>query len=197
MFGWNVATIVIADNGLVPFTIDLDSVTGLPKVEAGNVRALPRALPTTDDLIGLRIIEIFGSPILKFFKDGKLPPNAVATDKGIQFTNLFAEKGVLLSDSMLDGWRIVSVTPQSGNGWKVNIVNGELVVTFNKDVFDDQTVIVTLQKIGTLETAELEIVFSGEHKSIIEKLKEEAGCNSGVAMFAFLALCPLFVRRKQ
>ena len=197
MFGWNVATIVIAEHGLVPFTVDLDPTTGNPKVEEGNVRALPRALPATDDLIGVRIVEIIGSPILKLFKDAKLPPNAEATDKGIQYTDLFAEKGVLLSDSMLDGWRIVGVTPQSGTGWKVNVVNGEVVVTFTKDVFDDQTVTVTLQKIGTSETTELEIIFAGEHKNIIEKILDEAGCNAGVTLLAFLVLCPLFIRRKN
>ena len=197
MFGWNIATIVIADHGVAPFTIDVDPVTGNPKVEEGNVRALPRALPTTDDLIGVRIVEIIASPILKLFKDGKLPPKAVETEKGIKYTDLFCEKGVLLSESMLDGWRIVSVTPQSGNGWKVNIVNGELVVTFTKDVFDDQTVTVTLQKIGTTETTELEITFAGEHtsvKDIIDWLKDE-GCNAGFTMLALLALFPL-LRRK-
>jgi len=98
---------------------------------------------------------------------------------------------------MLDGWIIVSVTPQSGPGWRVNIVNGEVVVTFLRDVFDEETVTVTLQKIGSTETKDMEITFSGEYERLIDKLIDIiSGCNSGVLVLALFALIPLFVRRR-
>jgi Synergist-CTERM protein sorting domain-containing protein len=153
-------------------------------------------LPANDDLIGVRIVEIVESEILELFKDGKLPPNAVLTPKGIKYTDLFCVKGTLLSNSMLDGWIIVDVKPKSGPGWKVNIVNGAVIVTFLKDVYDEETVTVTLQKIGTSETKEIDITFSGEREDWINKILDKAGCNAGVAMLALLALCPLFIRRR-
>ncbi|MCL2146844.1 MAG: hypothetical protein FWH52_03455 [Synergistaceae bacterium] len=195
MAGWNIGTVVVADHGVVPFTVDLTSVD-MPVVGDGSNRTVPRALPANDDLIGVRIVEIVTNEFAEMFKDGKLPPNAVITPKGIKYTDLFTEKGTLLSNAMLDGWIIVGVTPQSGPGWKVNIVNGELVVTFTKEVYDEETVTVTLQKVGSTETKEMDITFSGEHESLIDKLIDLTGCNAGVYMLALLALFPLFIRRR-
>jgi hypothetical protein len=199
MLGWDIATVVIANHGVNPFTVDIDTVTGRPKVSTtGESRTIPVALRDFDDLIGVRIIEVFkGNDILSLFKDGKLPPNAELTDNGIKYTNLFVHKGTILSDSMLDGWRIIGVTPQSGNGWKSNIVNGAVVITFTKDVFDDQTVSVKLQKIGSTETRDIGVTFAGERESIIDKIFDKAGCNAGTTLFTLLALFPLFMRRKE
>ena len=55
--GWDVATIVVADHGLVPWTVDL-ATNGRPVVGNGSNRTVARALPTWDDLIGVRILEI-------------------------------------------------------------------------------------------------------------------------------------------
>jgi hypothetical protein len=60
MVGMNVATITVANHGLNPWTVDLDS-SGQPVVgdsSDGNYRVLPKPLPTTDDLYGFRIVEI-------------------------------------------------------------------------------------------------------------------------------------------
>ena len=60
MLGMNVATIIVANHGLNPRTVDLDS-SGQPLVgdsSDGNYRVLPRPLPATDDLYGFRIVEI-------------------------------------------------------------------------------------------------------------------------------------------
>jgi hypothetical protein len=60
MMGWNVATIVVANHGRNPWTIDVDS-SGKPVVgdgSDGNHRVIQRPLPDTDDLIGVRIVEI-------------------------------------------------------------------------------------------------------------------------------------------
>jgi hypothetical protein len=195
MVGWNVASVVVADHGCAPFTIDIDSSTNRPKVGDGSNRTLPRALPANDDLIGVRIVEILGSQIKNIFKDGKLPQNAIETEKGIKYTDLFTEKSTILSNSMLDGWLINGLQPVSGTGWKANIVNGAVVITFTGNAYDEM-VTVQLVKIGTYETMELEIEFSGERKSLIEWFRDEAGCNAGVASLALLALCPIFMRRK-
>ncbi|MCL2767324.1 MAG: radical SAM protein, partial [Synergistaceae bacterium] len=55
--GWNVATIVVADHGQNPFTIDLGA-NGRPVVGSGSDRTLARTLPANDDLVGVRIVEI-------------------------------------------------------------------------------------------------------------------------------------------
>jgi Synergist-CTERM protein sorting domain-containing protein len=60
MVGLNVATITVANHGLKPWTVDLDS-SGQPVVgdsSDGNYRVLPRPLPANDDLYGFRIVEI-------------------------------------------------------------------------------------------------------------------------------------------
>jgi Synergist-CTERM protein sorting domain-containing protein len=188
MLGWNVVTIVVADQN-VPFTVNL-SVDNRPEVGDGSNRTIPRALPHWDDLIGVRIIEIAKNEIEKLFKE--LPAGAVTTDKGIELTNMINRRGVLLSNAMLDGWRIVAVDPQSGANWRTNMINDELVVTFNGDAYNKVTV-VTLQKIGSTETFELEVMFSGEWD-----IREQIGCNVGImAVLALFALIPLFVRRKN
>jgi Synergist-CTERM protein sorting domain-containing protein len=58
MFGWKVATVVVADHGNRPFTIRMNSLNQLI-VRDGNDGTLAFALPATDDLIGVRIVEIF------------------------------------------------------------------------------------------------------------------------------------------
>jgi hypothetical protein len=184
--GWNVATVIIADHGRVPFTINVNA-QGQPIVGSGD-RMLQRTLPVSDDLIGVRIVEIVGSPIESIFKEGELPSNAKETQNGIEYTEQFIDKGTLLSDSMLDGWHITEVTPQTGKHWKVVLANGEIVVAFRGEAYD-QIVKVTLTKDGSLENMELEILFSGD--------KDIAGCNAGIASLAFLAFFPLFLRRKD
>jgi Synergist-CTERM protein sorting domain-containing protein len=135
------------------------------------------------------------SDILKLFKDGKLPDGAIFTEKGIKYIDMCEENTTILSDSMLDGWTIVGVDPKSGKCWKASIVNGELVIKFTGNVYD-QVVTVTLKKIGSNETTTLEIDFSGEKENLLDWLREVAGCNAGFAMLALLALCPLVLRRK-
>jgi hypothetical protein len=185
MLGWNVGTVAVADHGNVPFTVNLDS-NGRPVVVDGANRTLAHSLPPNDDLIGLRIVEITSSPIESLFKNMKLPQNAKETDKGIEYS-MITDKGTLLSDSMLDGWHITDVTPQSGKHWRIELVNGEIIVTIRGDVFDE-TVKVTLTKDGGSETMELEITFSGE--------KEGIGCNTGSSLLVLLAIFPLLIRRK-
>ena len=190
MLGWNVATIVVADHGNVPFTVDIAS-DNRPAVGDGSNRTLPIALPTWDDLIGVRIIEVVKNEILSLFKNNVLPKNAVLTDNGIEYTEIFTDKDVLLSNAMLDGWSIVEITPQKGNEWKASIVNGEIIVEFTGEVFDE-VLTVKLAKTGSTETKEIEIKFSGEKESLWDKY----GCNAGFAIFAILALIPVFLRRK-
>jgi Synergist-CTERM protein sorting domain-containing protein len=59
MIGSNIATIVVADHGRAPWTVDLDNA-GRPAVGDGSYRTVPKALPAFDDLIGVRIVEIIG-----------------------------------------------------------------------------------------------------------------------------------------
>jgi Synergist-CTERM protein sorting domain-containing protein len=187
MLGWDVATVVIANHGVAPFTVDLDS-NGRPKVSStGESRTIPLALWDFDDLIGVRIIEVFQSPILARFNGGILPVDTVETENGIQYTKMFSNSGTLLKNSMLDGWTITSVTPANNKNWRARVVNGEVVVTFYRDVYDG-VVKVTLTKDGSTETMVLEIMFSGEEETV--------GCNAGASVLALLALCPLFIRRK-
>jgi len=185
--GWNVATVIVADHGRVPFTVDLDD-TGRPIVAADG-RAIEKTLPVWDNLIGIRIVEIFINPILGVFKGGVLPPNFKETEGGLEYTVIINDKGSLLSNSMLDGWRIIRVTPNSSKNWKAAIVNGEIVITITCDTVFDETVTVTLQKDGTTETMDIEITFSGEKEGGF-------GCNAGTAMLALLAICPVFIRRR-
>jgi hypothetical protein len=190
MAGWNIGTVVIADHGNVPFTVNVDP-SGQPIVGDGSNRTLPHALPTTDDLIGVRIVEIVGSPIESLFKDWKLPVDAVETEKGIEYTELFVGKSVLLSNSMLDGWSITGIKPPIGTWWRAQIVNGEIVVTFLGNAYDEK-ITATLTKDGSSETVELEIRFFGEKEG------ETIGCNAGsMILLVLLGLCPIFVRRKN
>ena len=188
MLGWNVATIVVANHGNVPFTVDIAS-NGRPAVGDGSNRTLPVALPAWDDLIGVRIIEVVQNEILSLFKNKQLPQGAVLTDKGIEYTEMFTRKEVLLSNSMLDGWSIVEISPQNGKGWEANIVNGEIVVKFTGEAYDE-VLTVKLAKTGNAETKEIEIKFSGE------SWWDKYGCNAGFAFFAVLAFLPVFLRRK-
>ena len=195
MVGWNVGTVVIADHGRLPFTVDIDAATGRPVVGDGSNRTIPSALPANDDLIGVRIVEVVVNEILELFKNEQLPKNAILTKNGIKYTEMFSEKATILSDSMLDGWIIADVTPKSGKGWTASIFNGEVVITFTGDAYDE-TATVKLVKVGTSEIRNLEIEFSGERKSLFERIKEEAGCNAGFALLVLLAIWPVFVRRK-
>jgi hypothetical protein len=57
MLGWDIATVVVADHGNVPYTVDLAS-NGRPLVDDGSNRTLALPIPTADDLVGVRIVEI-------------------------------------------------------------------------------------------------------------------------------------------
>ncbi|MCL1875635.1 MAG: hypothetical protein FWF87_05195 [Synergistaceae bacterium] len=46
-------------------------------------------------------------------------------------------------------------------------------------------------------TKEIEIEFSGEKEPLWDRIKDRAGCNYGVAMFALLVLFALAIRRKR
>ncbi|MCL1874711.1 MAG: hypothetical protein FWF87_00465 [Synergistaceae bacterium] len=194
MVGWDVATIDVDRHGQKPFTVDLAS-NDRPAVGDGSDRTLPVALPTWDDLIGVRIVEVMASPILDLFKDGKLPKDAVLTETGIKYTEMLSGTSLILCEGMLDGWEIIGSTPHSGANWKSSFAKGQLHVKFTGDAYD-QAVTVTLQKIGTTETMDIEIKFSGEKESIWDRIFDKAGCNAGALIFALLALCPLFMRRK-
>ena len=142
-------------------------------------------------------------PILDIFKERKLPVNAIETESGIEYMTLFTDRGVLLSNSMLDGWSVIKVTPQIGKGWKAGIYIGEIVVTFLGEVFDE-TVIVQIADNLTSEIKELEIIFSGEKRAFLsieettntERKGSSGGCNAVTTILALLAVVPVFRRRK-
>jgi len=193
--GWDVATVVVANHGNVPFTVNI-SADGRPVVGDGSNRTVPRALPANDDLIGVRIVEIFENPFKDLFKDGILPPGAVLTEKGIEYPNMLQDRAVLLDESMLNGWRIVKITPPLSPHWTTKIENGVLNITFHGDSYN-QSAVVTLENIVTKELVEMEIQFSGEgaRKNLVEDIID--GCNAGFAALAFFALIPFLLRRKS
>jgi hypothetical protein len=193
MAGWNVGTVVVADHANLPFTVDLTSA-GRPVVGDGSNRTVPRELPANDDLVGIRIVEVVENEVLNLFKGGKLPPDVVLTKKGIKLTEMLECEAVILSETWLDGWKITGVTPKSGKWWTAKIVNGEIVIMFVGEVYD-QVVTVTLEKGG--ETVEIEVEFSGEEENVWKKIMDKAGCNAGAVMLSLLAICPLFMRRKD
>ncbi|MCL1875351.1 MAG: hypothetical protein FWF87_03730 [Synergistaceae bacterium] len=194
MSGWNIGTVVVADHGLAPFTIDLNSMDQ-PIVGDGSNRTLPKALPATDDLIGVRIVELLEKPISSIFIGGVLPPDYIETEDGFEYTKLISDKGTLLSDSMLDGWKIVGVAPHSGSNWKAFFENGKLTIKFSGDAFD-QVVTVTLENIVTGELMDIDILFAGEKESIWDRILDKAGCNGGIVMLALFAVLPMIIRRK-
>jgi len=196
MIGWNVATVMIDDHGLVPFTVAISS-DGRPVVGDGSNRTLPRALPARDDLIGVRIVEVTTPThsveeiVRMVFKDGKLPEGAKIEDGYYVLTTDFIDSGVLLKNSGLkDGWSIASVNPASGKNWSARIVNGEAVVNFDGYVISETA---TLKIQGATEYVELNVKFSGNSSSGGEEVE---GCNAGYIMLTLLAVCPLFMRRK-
>ena len=189
MAGWNVATVSVADHGNVPFTVDLDE-DGRPIVGDGSNRTVPHALPSWDDLIGVRIVEIYVNPILEIFIDGELPDGYEEILNGVELLDLIEGKGAILSNSLLDGWSIVGIAPASGDGWKAEIVDGKVVVTCDGDAFD-QVVTVTVQKDGSTETKDILVMFSGEKKK-----GSGGGCNTGFALLAMTALAPIVMRRR-
>jgi hypothetical protein len=188
--GWNVATIVVADHGCVPFTVDLAN-TGRPVVGDGSNRTIPHALPANDDLIGVRIVEIIYSQLESIFKDNKLPAGAKLVEIAgeqvyVPNTNGLVNSGVLLSKSELDGWTITGIVGNSsGKNWKAKIEGGSLVVTLY-DRVDDAVVRVKVEKDN--ETFEFDVLFSGEYDS-------NDGCNSIFGLLALLVLFP-FIRKR-
>jgi len=56
--GWNIATVVVAEHGRPPFMVELDN-SGQPLVDPTGVDSpVHHPLPATDDLIGIRIVEV-------------------------------------------------------------------------------------------------------------------------------------------
>ena len=195
MLNWNVGTVVVADHAVAPFTVDLTSMDR-PVVGDGSNRTVPRALPANDDLYGIRIVEVVRNLIAELFKDGKIPEGTVLTKNGLKYVDMLSKKKTILSDEMLDGWKIVGVEPQEGPGWKAYFENGELTIKFDGEAYD-VVVTVTLENTTTGELVEIEIEFSGEKECIWDKLFECAGCNSGAAILALFAIFPLFMRKKD
>jgi hypothetical protein len=193
MLGWDVATVNVGRHGNVPFTVDL-SADMRPVIGDGSNRTVPRALPAVDSLVGIRIVEVIPNEILSLFKPGKFPKNAVVTENGFKYTELFEGTNTILSNSMLNGWTIVGAAPHSGNGWQAGYEVGRLYIKFTGEVYDE-TIKVTLEKDG--ETKEIEIIFSGEKEFIWNKIMNKAGCNASAAFLALLVLSPLFLRRKH
>ena len=195
MLGWDIATIDVARHGCVPFTVDL-STDMRPLVGDGSNRTVPRALPAVDFLIGVRIIEVVENEILSLFKDGKLPKDTELTAKGIKHTVMFENEAILLNNDMLnDDWKIADINPKSGSGWQSRLAGEAILVRFTNDVYDE-VVTVTLENKKTGEKKDIEVIFSGEDQTLSDWLKEH-GCNAGTSILALLAVCPLFLRRKN
>jgi len=196
MVGWNVATIVVAEHGQSPFSVNVDT-NGRPVVGDGSNRTLARALPVWDDLIGVRIVEILPEDVAKYF-GGTLPSQYSKTDDGIKLNKLIEGSDVLLSNSMLSGWVITGVAPQNGTNWTVEIVDGEVVVTFS-DSASGEVVTVNLSSTSGVND-ELIIMFSGKKGSGGGGgggHGGDHGCNSGFGVLALLALSAALMRRKD
>jgi hypothetical protein len=197
------------------YTASEDQYYVLKEVEEGasqtSTNATENLIPTVGGFVALRssnpedgtpvrlyeyVIEPYGdSGISGFFKDGKLPEGAVETEKGLKYTEMFENKAVILSDKMLDGWKIKEVTPVCDNDWKSELKDGELVIKFIHEAYD-QVVTVTLVNTISGEEREIEIDFSGEKESLFDRIWGKFGCNAGFALLFILAFCPLILRRK-
>ncbi|MCL1874897.1 MAG: hypothetical protein FWF87_01400 [Synergistaceae bacterium] len=146
------------------------------------------------DIFGLDVAAADGSPIESIFIGGALPPNYIEISTGLKYTKIIDEKGVLLSNSMLDGWRITALNlPQYNSSsrlkWTAHIVKGEIIITVRESVYD-RNLEVILTKDGTSETMSLNIMFSA-------KKEDWFGCNSGAAMLALLSVFSLFMRKDR
>jgi Synergist-CTERM protein sorting domain-containing protein len=182
-FGQNVGTIVVAEHGNVPFTVNVDSA-GRPVVGDGSNRTVAHALPVNDDLIGVRIVEI-SNWVENIFTSG-IPAGAVEIPTGIEWVNPFDGSGTILSEAMLDGWTIIAVTPASGTNWAAVMNNGQVIVAFTGDV-NDAIAKVTITKGGVTRT--LDVKFSGHKKG------SGGGCNAGFLALALLAV-PFILRKR-
>ncbi|MCL1875591.1 MAG: hypothetical protein FWF87_04965 [Synergistaceae bacterium] len=148
-----------------------------------------------------------GDEIEAIFASGELPEGVTITqetmsDGSVRFyftqDEAFVNDGVIFDGNMLaDGWVLAGVDPFMGSGWKLSIVDNQIVATFSDDV-DNAKVMITLLNYhkppsNEVEVRTLWVSFSGE-KEVLSR-KSGGGCEIGLAILGLLAFVPFFVRK--
>jgi hypothetical protein len=155
----------------------------------------PSAFKTANDLVVLipQPTALTVSVVKTIFKGGELPTGSTVDSNGTfkpVGNTVIEDKGTLLDQASLAGWSILDWYPKSGEGWRVELVDGKLVAYFDGlagNTFSGEiTVILTSE---TSEAVSLKIGFSG-------KKKNNFGCNAAGISFLSLALIGLVLRKK-
>jgi len=131
---------------------------------------------------------------------GKPPAGASIVNKVLVWDKLFIGKGVILSNSMLNGYKIANVTPAAPRqGYTLDIVGDEVIATFNTLTIVNGNADVYLVKVGSNPNdgydALMKIEFRGRHARPGED--EWSGCNAISSLLVLLAIVPFVLRRKN
>jgi hypothetical protein len=106
----------------------------------------------------------------------------------------FNEKGVILSNNMLNGYKIVGIDNVVGSGFTVDLEGDEAVVRFTSDKKVDGAADIYLRRIDSLGEPDVfvRVKFNGYSK------EDAHGCMTfSISMLLALALIPVFLRKRK
>jgi hypothetical protein len=130
---------------------------------------------------------------------GKAPNGAQIQANKLVWINPFKTKGVILSNSMLDGYKISGYRlpePNEGSlGYSLEIVGDELIAHFKKISMTHGQVEVFLVEEGSAGVDQILIVEFRGYYSLLDD--DNVGCNAVHPLLILFALFPLIVTRKK
>ena len=142
--------------------------------------------------------------------DGKAPEGAQIVSKKLVWTTPFENKGVILANDMLSGYKIAYVEPaEAGAGFRLEFETDMVVAYFDSLTLVDGTARIYLVKDGGDPAAGYDAliivdfkgkkVTSGGGDDEYHDICDKFGCNAVSAIFVLFALLPItaIVRRKK
>ena len=136
------------------------------------------------------------SPEDAFNGIGNIPKGTQIVNGALVWNTVFDGEGMILSNEILNGWRIVDIYgPASGVGWNAYFDGEEVVVFFTGDASGELHIL--LAKTGAVpEEGILIVKFTGKEESDDCENKFN-GCNVAYAAFAMFILVPFVIRKRR
>gem|GEM_PF-1927731 len=137
---------------------------------------------------------------------GKAPEGARIESKKLVWTGIFVDEGIILSNSMLNGYKIAYVSPvTAGASYSLDFDGEKVIARFNARYIVNGTAEIYLVNNGstTDDVDQLLIVEFRGRKSIFggggddDDDEEAKGCNAVQPLVILLALIPLMASRKK